>query len=142
LDRSGVGDEDLHNFDFDRGGFCGLLGGTSDFHFTIMPKSVGTVCTPDHTGLVTNCQVRVYFRRSTLVHTFLCNLLPSFFRQLWKTRPQRTLSRFHHISHSWNEPSTSVDCTLQVLLELERKNTFLQSAQTSELISCHRPEQR
>jgi len=101
-----------------------------------MPKGTRTGCRPRHTLLVMNSALHAYFCRATLVHNFRSSTLshPEC-AQGRKPSPGGPAAEFHPLSDSRNVPSTAVDSTFQVLLCSGRNGSFVQTAQTPELLS-------
>ena len=77
----------------------------------------------------------VYFRRATLVHNICGNGRPLCVRFEPETQAWQAICRFHPLSDRRNEPGTAVDSTFQVLLCLGGNDTFVSTAQESELHS-------
>src|ERR1039458_5197912 len=73
--------------------------------------------------------------------TFAVTLCRSSCALRRKPRPGSPSTRFHHLSYHRNEPGTAVDSSFQVLLCLERNDTFETTAQKPSCL-VRRSEQR
>ena len=75
-----------------------------------------------------------YFRRATLVHHVRAALFRPGMRPGAANLTLAAQPLIHHLFDGWIVPCTAVDSTFQVLLCFGRNDTFVQTAQTTELL--------